>query len=167
MPFGLTNARVTFQRAMDVVFADLINILMVVYQDDLTAYSKKDEDHVHHSEKVFIKALEYGISLNPKKCNFVVTEGKLLGHIVSKEGIRIDPERVEAIDKIPIPKTIKAIQSFFGQINFVRRFVSNFAEIVKPISKMLKKGQKIEWTVEALEAFVSIKRAIKEALILK
>lgn len=118
-------------------------------------------------EKVFIKALEYGISLNPKKCHFVVTEGKLLGHIVSQEGIRIDPERVEAIDKILVPKTVKAIQSFFGQINFLKRFVSNFAEIINPISKMLKKGQKVEWIAEALGAFVSIKRAIKEAPVLK
>lgn len=152
---------------MDVTFANLINIIMVVYQDDLTAYSKKAEDHVQHLEKVFIKDLEYGISLNPKKCHFVVTEGKILGHIVLKEGIKIDPERAEAIDKIPIPKTVKAIQSFFGQINFVRRFVSNFAEIIKPISKMLKKGHKIDWTAEALDAFMSIKKAIKEAPILK
>lgn len=123
IPFGLTNVGATFQRAMDVAFTYLINAIMVVYQDDLIAYSKRAEDHVEHLEKIFIKALEYGISLNPKKCHFAVTEGKLLGHIVSKEEIRIDPERVEPIDKIPIPKNVKAIQSFFGHINFVRRFV--------------------------------------------
>lgn len=133
----------------------------------MTAYSKKAEDHCNDLEKIFIRALEYGISLNPKKCYFGVTEGKLLGHIVSKDGVRIDPERVAAIDKIQIPKTVKAIQSFFGQINIVRRFVSNFAEIVKPIAKMMKKGAEVKWTNEALEAFVSIKREIKEAPILK
>lgn len=92
---------------------------------------------------------------------------KLLGHIVSKDRVRIDPERITAIDKIQIPKTVKAIQSFSGQINFVRRFVSNFSEIVKPIAKMLKKGAKIKWTNEAIEAFVNIKKAIKEAPALK
>lgn len=65
-------------------------------------------------EKVFIIALKYGISLNPRKCNFGVTEGRLLGHLVGKHGVRIDPERVEAIDKIQKPKSVQSIQSFFG-----------------------------------------------------
>lgn len=90
-----------------------------------------------------------------------------MGHIVSKDGVRIDPERIAAIDKIQIPKIVKAIQSFFGQIKFVRRFVSNFSEIIKPIAKMLKKGAEIKWTNEAFEALVSIKRAIKEVPVLK
>lgn len=133
----------------------------------MIAYSKKEEDHCNDLEEIFIRALEYGISLNPKKCHFGVTEEKLLGHIVSKDGVRIDPERIVVIDKIQIPKTVKEIQSFFGQINFVRRFVSNFSKIVKTIAKMLKKGAEIKWTNEALEAFVNIKRAIKEAPVLK
>jgi len=166
MPFGLTNARATFQRAMDVAFAELINKIMIVYQDDLTAYSKRAKDHCTHLEQIFIKALEYGISLNPKKCHFAVTEGKLLGHIVSKEGVKIDPERVKAIDQVPIPKNVKAIQSFFGQINFVRRFIPNFAEIVCPISRMLKKNSDMKWTTETMEAFGNIKEAIKQAPVL-
>ena len=72
------------------------------------------KDHCGHLEKIFVKALENGVSLNPKKCAFAMTKGKLLGHIVSNDGIRIDTERVLAIDKIPKPKTIKGIQSFFG-----------------------------------------------------
>ena len=82
---------------------------MVIYQDDLTIYSKEENDHCGHLENIFIKALEYGVSLNPKKCVFVVTEGKLLGHIVSKDGVRIDPKRVMTIDKIPKPKNVKGI----------------------------------------------------------
>lgn len=138
-----------------------------MYQDDLTAFSNKVEDHCFHLGNEFIRALEYAISLNPMKCNFAVTEVKLLGHIVSKDGIRIDHKRVKAFDKIPILKTVKAIQSFFGQINFVQRFISNFLEIVKPISRILKKGANIDWTNEALEAFTTIKREIKETPILK
>lgn len=92
IPFGLTNVGATFQRAMDVAFDGLIDLIMVIYQDDLTAYSKRAEDHCKHLEKIFIRALEFGISLNRKKCQFEATEGKLLGHIISKEGVRIDPE---------------------------------------------------------------------------
>ena len=75
----------------------------------MTAYSKEAKDHCEHLEKIFVKALEYGVSLNPKKCAFSMIEGKLLGHIVSKDGIRIDPERVMSIDKIPKPKNVKGI----------------------------------------------------------
>jgi len=167
MPFGLTNAGATFQRAMDVAFAGLVDSILAVYQDDLTAFSKKEEQHCMHLEQIFIRALEYGISLNPKKCAFAVVEGKLLGHIVSKDGVRIDPERVATIDKIQIPKTIKGVQSFFGQINFVRRFVPNFAKTTKEISKMLKKGATVKWEDEATESFQNIKEAIKMAPVLK
>ena len=111
--------------------------------------------------------MEYGISLNPKKCQFGVTEGKLLGHIVFREGVRIDLERVMEIDKIPLPKNVKAIQFFFGKINFIRRFITNFVEITRPISRMLKKGSKVEWNEEALKAFADIKKTIKEAPVLK
>ena len=148
MPFGLSNASVTFQRAMDVAFHEYINKFMVVYQDDLIAYSKKVEDHCRHLEKIFIKALEYGVSLNPKKCTFGVTEGKLLGHILSKDGVKLDPKRVAAIDKVPKPNNGKGIQQFFGKVNFLRRFVTNFTEIRRPISKMLKKGATINWNGE-------------------
>ena len=77
---------------------------MIVYQDDLIAYSKKAKDQCKDLENFFIKALEYGVSLNPKRCAFGVTEGRLLGHIVSKDGVKIDPERVAAIDKVPKQK---------------------------------------------------------------
>jgi len=166
MSFRLTNVGATFKRALDVAFVELINKIMIVYQDDVSAYLKRAKDHCAHLEQIFIKALEYGISLNPKKCHFAVTEGKLLGHIVSKDGVRIDPERVKPIDQVPIPKNVKAIQSVFGQINFVRRFISNFVEIITPISRMLKKNSKVKWTIKTIEAFANIKREIKEAPIL-
>lgn len=107
MPFGLTNAGATFQRAMDVAFSDFINDFLVVYQDDLSVYSNNEDDHCTHLEKIFVRALEYGISLNPRKCAFGVTEGKLLSHLVGKKGVKIDPKRVAAIDKIPKPKNVK------------------------------------------------------------
>ena len=103
---------------MDVVFHEYIDKFMVVYQDDLTTYSKKAKDHYKHLDLIFIKALEYGVSLNPKKCTFGVTEGRLLGHIMSKDGVNIDPKRVATIDEVPKPKNVKEIQSFFGQVNF-------------------------------------------------
>lgn len=81
--------------------------------------------------------------------------------------MKIDPERVAAIDKVPKPKNVKEIQSFFGHVNFLRRFVTNFAEISRPISKMLKKGAIIDWNGEPSQEFQDIKIAIKNAPILR
>ena len=103
IPFGLTNVGATFQHAMEVAFADIIDKFLAMYQDDLIAYSKDENDHCMHLEKVFIRALNYGISLNPRKCNFGIIEGNLLGHLVGKHGVRIDP------DKIQKPKSVKGI----------------------------------------------------------
>ena len=133
MPFGLINAGATFHRDMDIAFCGLIGRSAVVYLDDITIFSKKREEHAFHLRQIFEHCRNYGISLNPKKCVFTVTEGKLLGHIVSKTGISIDPERVKAIEQIPFPHNKKGMQYFMGTINFVRRFVPDFAQIVKPL----------------------------------
>jgi hypothetical protein len=94
-------------------------------------------------------------------------EGKLSGHIVSRDGIKIDPKRVEVIDSINIPRNIKEIQSFLGKINFLRRFIPNFVEIVKLITYMLKKNSEVKWKNEAKVSFQRIKKVISEAPVLE
>ena len=106
------------------------------------------------------------MSLNPKKSHFAVQEGKLLGHLVSADGIRIDPERVKVILKISLPRSKKDVQSFIGEINFLRCFIPNFAEIIKQITTMLKKDQEVKWTTEAKNSFEKIKMALTEAPVL-
>ncbi len=100
MPFGLINTGANFQGAMDVAFSRLINQIVVVYLDGITIYSKKHSDHLHHLIQVFERCNNYGISLNPKKSIFTVTEGKLHGFIVSASGMTIEPERIESIERI-------------------------------------------------------------------
>ena len=87
-------------------------------------------------------------------------EGRLLGHIVSKDDIRIDPERVAAIQTIPCPRNKKEVQSFMGKINFLRRFIPNLAENIRLITNMLKKDEDIKWMIEARSSFENIKQAI-------
>jgi hypothetical protein len=94
MPFGLMNARATFQRAMDIVFIGEKEKIVVIYLDDITVFSRSNKEHCHHLKKVFLKSRRFGLSLNPKKYLFVMKEGKLMGHIVSAEGVRIDQSRV-------------------------------------------------------------------------
>ena len=109
MPFILENAGATFQHAMDIAFADEIDKFVVIYMDDITVYSRFVKDHIRHLERVFIKCRKYGIPLNSRKSNFSLEEGKLLGHIISKEGIRIDPDRVKGILKVEEPRSKKEI----------------------------------------------------------
>ena len=109
-------------------------------------------------EKVFLKCRKYGISLNPTKSNFSFKEGKLLGHIILKHGIKIDPERFDAILKVEEQGSKKELQSFIGQVNFFRRFIYSFAEIMKNITNMLKKENEIKWTVDARKSLKLLKR---------
>jgi hypothetical protein len=127
MPFGLMNTGATFQREMDITFADEKDKFIVIYLDDIIVYSDSNEQHLRHLKRVFQKCRKFGISLNPKKSHFEIEEGKLLGHIISKEGIKIDPRRVEGILKIDTPRSNKEVQSFLGKVNFLRSFISNLA----------------------------------------
>jgi hypothetical protein len=163
MPFGLINAGETFQTAMDVAFRGLINKCVVVYLDDVTIYSKNREEHIQHLTQIFERCRKYGISLNPKKTIFGVEEGKFLGHIISRMGIHIYPERIKAISQLLLPHKKKAMQSFFKQINFVRKFTPDFVEIIKPLQNMIRKDVEFKWDDERKNTFNDIKAAISQA----
>ena len=120
------NAWATFQRAMDIAFVEENEKFVVVYTDDIIVYSRYDREHIKNLEKVFLKCKKYGISLNPIKYNFALEEDKLLGYIISKDGIKIDPERVGAILKVEEPRSKKEVQSFIGQVNFFEKFHFQF-----------------------------------------
>ena len=125
--FGLMNAGATFQRAMDIAFSEELGYFIIIYLDDIIALSKTDEEHLEHLRIVFEKCIKFGLSLNPKKTMFGLQEGKLLGHIILEEGIKIDPKRIKSILQITHPRNIKELQSFIGKINFLRRFIPNLA----------------------------------------
>jgi hypothetical protein len=145
-------------------FSNEKDIFVVVYLDDITIYSETDEHHLQHLRTVFQKCIKFGISLNPKKILFSMEEGKLLGHIIFKDGIRIDPSRIEAIQKLDYPRNKKEIQSFNGRINFLRRFIPNLAEHLRELTNMLKKTGQVKWTEEAKKSFHQVKFALSHAL---
>jgi hypothetical protein len=165
IPFGLMNARGAFQRAMDIDFFEEKYKFIVIYLNDITVYYALDEEHLKHLRRVFEKCSKFGISLNPKKSNFAMEEGNLLGHIIL-EGIKVEPNMVEGILKIDIPKRKKEVQSFLGKVNFLRRFIPNLAEIIKHITNMLKKGNEIKWIPKARKSFEEIKVALTKAPVL-
>ena len=107
IPFGLMNVGATFQRAMDIASVGEKEKFVVIYLDDIIVFSQSDEEHMKHLKQTFLKCRKYGLSLNPKKSHFVVQEGRLLGNLLSADGIRIDPERVKAILKNSLPRSKK------------------------------------------------------------
>jgi hypothetical protein len=165
MPFDIMNAGATFMREMDIKFDEEKEKITVIYLDDITVYFNFDEQHLGHLKKVFQKCRKLGISLNLKKSHFKMQEGKLLMHIISKEGINIDPNRVEGILKFITPHS-KEVQSFPRKVDFLRRFIPNLAEIIKNIIDMLKKGNEIKWNPEARRSFEYIKVAPTKAPVL-
>ena len=157
IPFRLMNSRATFERAMDIAFSEEIGYFIVIYLHDITVCLKTDEEHLIHLRKFFEKCRKYGLSLNPKKTLFGLQECKLLGHIISEEGIKIDPKRIEGILQINHPRNIKELQYFIGNINFLRRFIPNLAELLRYITNMLKKEIRVKWTIEAKKSFELVK----------
>jgi hypothetical protein len=166
MHFVLSNVGVTFQRAMQIGFDDLIHIIIQTYLDDLTVYSKNRLDHFGHLRNFLIRCRKLYISLNPSKSIFNVTKGKLLGHIVSDLRISIDLERIVAILNIVAPTSKKEVEAFMGIINFVCRFVPDFSILVKPIHNLLKKDPSFSWTNGVKNSFVRIKKEISSAPVL-
>ena len=114
MPFSLKNAGATYQRAMTTIFHDMMHTIIEDYVDDILAKSRNRKDHLQVLEKVFSRMEKYNVQLNPKKCTFGVTSGKLLGYIVSAKGIEVDLKKVKAIMEIPPPKNICQIRSLQG-----------------------------------------------------
>ena len=166
MPFGLKNAGATFQHAMELAFVNEKDVFLVVYLDDLMVFSKSIEEHMHHLKTVFQKCRKYGLSLNPKKSLFAMEEGKLLVNIISKDGIRIDPACVQAVQQIDLPRNKKEIQSFNGKMNFLCRFVPNLVEHLREMTNMLKKDSQVKWKEEAVKSFNLVKLALSSAPVL-
>jgi hypothetical protein len=129
---------------MDIAFKGLIGDYVLVYLDDVTIFSKDRKYHIAHLRRIFNRCRRYGILLNPKKNVFAVNEGRLLGFIVSKEGMMIEPERTKVISKIMYPHNTKSMYSFIRKINFVRRFFPSFVETVKHLQDMINKNEKFK-----------------------
>jgi hypothetical protein len=128
LPFGLKNVGAMFQCAMPYAFHDIKNIVKP-YLYDLPSHSMHRSDHLTHLQAIFLCYRFYRIRLNPHKCVFCVEFGQLLGFIVSHQGIRVDPLKVEAILNLPPPSSLHQLQSLQGKENFLRRFIPNYVEL--------------------------------------
>ena len=109
----------------------------IICLDDIIVFSKTPEEHIERLKGVFEKLATVGLKLKSSKCEFFKLQGAYLGHIVSKDGIKTDPKKIEAIKNWPVPKTVTEVQSFLGFTNYYRKFVSKYAQIAKPINQLV------------------------------
>ncbi|KAL0533833.1 hypothetical protein IC582_028104 [Cucumis melo] len=151
---------------MVTLFHDMMHKEIEVYVDDMIAKSKTDEDHTTTLQKLFDRLRKYQLKLNPSKCTFGATSGKLLGFIVSEEGIKVDPDKVRAIMEMPSPKTEKEIRGFLGRLNYISRFISHLTPTCEPIFKLLRKNNPGKWNEDCEEAFNKIKQYLQSPPVL-
>ena len=164
MPYGLKNAPATFQRLMNKLVAGIDNC--AVYIDDLIIYTDTWEQHLLQLEKVLASLAEASLVLNLKKCEFVKAHVQYLGYIVGQGKVFPPLSKVEAIAKIPRPAQKRDLQRFLGMIGYYRRFVTNFSDVTAPLTELLKKGKKFEWTPECEHAFQTVKSLLTNRPIL-
>ncbi len=166
MSFGLTNAPATFSRLMNYIFMDYLDKFVVVYLDDILVFSKNKEEHAEHLRLVLDKLREHKLYAKYSKCEFWLDEVTYLGHVISKDGIAVNPERIQAILDWTPPKNVKQVRSFLGLASYCRRFVENFSKIAKPLTNLLHKGVKYEWTDKCQESFQALKDKLTSAPVL-
>lgn len=157
MPMGLKNAPSTFQRVMDNVLRGLQNVICLVYLDDVIIFSTSLQEHIINLEKVFKRLRDSNFKIQMDKSEFLKLETAFLGHIISKDGVKPNPDKIEAIKKYPIPKTPTEIKRFLGLLGYYRKFIPDFARITKPLTQCLKKGSKITLDQNYVDCFEKCK----------
>ena len=166
LPMGLANSPSVFQRALNFILRMYISIFCLIYLDDIIIYSKTLSEHLVHIEKVLKCLKAAGLKVKISKCQFAQTEVKYLGHIVSADGVRPNPEKVKSIEEFPSPKNVDELRTVVGMLSYYRKFIRNFAEIAHPMTKLQKKDIKFEWTSEQENAFKILKDKLTEPPIL-
>lgn len=149
------------------IFSDMVEKIIEVFMDDFSIYGDSFDDCLANLDSVLQQCEDTNFVLNWEKCHFMVKQGIVLGHIVSSKGIEVDHARIEAISKLPSPRTIKEIRSFLGHAGFYRRFIANFSAIARPLCHLLATDVPFEWTDECQKAFDILKELLTSAPIMQ
>jgi hypothetical protein len=159
MTFGLKNAGATYQRAMNLIFHDLIGIIVEAYIDDIVVKSVSLNSHLADLRLAFEKMRRYGLKMNPLKCAFGVSDGKFWRFVVHEKGVEIDPKKKVSIKKVQALTYKKDLQRFLGKVNYLRRFSCDLSGKVDAFTPLLrlKSGSEFTWWAKQQEAFDEIK----------
>nr|GEU68176.1 reverse transcriptase domain-containing protein [Tanacetum cinerariifolium] len=165
-PFRLCNAPGTFQRCMMAIFHDVIEKTMEVFMDDFLVFGDSFSSCLSHLDTMLQRCEETNLVLNWEKCHFMVKEGIVLGHKISKNRLEVDRAKVDVIAKLPHPTTVKGVRSFLGHAGFYRRFIQDFSKFARPINHLLEKDTPFVFSKDCIDAFETLKMKLTEALIL-
>jgi len=166
MPFGLTNTPAAFQRFVNTVFADMLDVCIIVYLNDILIYSEDMESHQQHVWEVLHRLRLHGLFAKPEKCEFHLDSVEYLGYCLSPDGLTMSPDKIQTISDWPEPQKVKDIQSFLGFANFYRRFIFNYLDIVVPLTQLTRKDAPWVFSKDCRRAFNSLKHAFTTVPIL-
>lgn len=136
MPFSLTNAPAAFQHFINTIFANLLDVSVIVYSDDILIFSDLEADHSEHIKEVFRRLRKNGLFVNPTKCEFSTNTVEYLGYILSPDGLQMDEDKIKTILNWSTPRKVKDVQSFLGFANFYQRFIHKYSDIVVPLTQL-------------------------------
>nr|GEY21864.1 reverse transcriptase domain-containing protein [Tanacetum cinerariifolium] len=144
----------------------MIEKTMEVFMDDFSVFENSFQSCLSHLERILKRCEDTNLCLNWEKSHFMVKEGIVIGHNISKQGIEVDKAKVDVITKLPHPTTVKGIRSFLGHVGFYRRFIKDFSKIVRPMTRLLEKDTPFIFSQECVDAFQTLNRKLTEAPIL-
>ena len=159
MPFRLCNAPATFQRCMMAIFSDFLGDGLEVFMDDFSIFGDDFDSYLAHLTKILEVCVRKRLVLSWEKSHFMVRERVLLGHLVSGKGLEVDKAKIEAIQNLPLPTTLRDLRSFLGHVGFYRRFIRDFAKVSKPLTTLLCKDKDFFIDKEGERAFEMLKLA--------
>ncbi|CAN6711153.1 unnamed protein product [Malus baccata var. baccata] len=163
MPFGLCNAPATFQRCMMSIFTGLVEHVVELFMDDFSVFRDSFDQCLQNLSLVLERCINTNLVLNWEKCHFMVKQGIVLGHLISNRGIEVDKTKIDAIEKLPPPTTVKSVRSFLGHAGFYRRFIKDFSKISRPLCNLLAKDAPFVFDEACLEAFKQLKTLLTTA----
>jgi hypothetical protein len=163
MPFGIANAPATFQREMQRVFRERLDVCVMVYIDDILVFSKDADSHAEHVEWVLSQLRANGYYANPDKCEFFQSEVNFLGHVIKAGGLAVQQHKVDSIVNWPKPQCVKDVRAFLGLTSYYRRFIARHSELAGPLSDLTRKDTSFVWGDKEQSAFDSLKQSMAAA----
>ena len=157
MPFGLTNAPVAFMDLMNQIFHPYLDRFVIVFIDDILVYSGSLEEHSEHLRIVLQTLRERELYAKLSKCQFWLDKVEFLGHVISTEGVSMDPQKIEAVVNWKPPKNVSEVRCFLGLAGYYRKFIEGFSKIAAPLTKLTRKDVKYDWVPASQQSFEELK----------